>query len=956
MTKKAIFGFWVFLFTLSVSSCGNMNFGLPDGPQGPTGRSAYEVWVEQVNAGEINWPKDKIDVTDFLVYIKGQKGDKGENGKSSYELWKEMIADGKTPNPHNPKEMWPAERNTEADFWDFIIGRDGKTPHIGENGNWWIGSKDTGVYAYGTIGKDGKNGVSAYEIWKKEVLDGTIDWPKDKVELVDYFQYLKGKDGKDGRDGVTPHIGENGNWWFGDKDTGIPARGQDGKDGVAGTTPHIGENGNWWIGDKDTGIPAKGQDGKDGADGKDGISPEIGENGNWWFDGKDTGVPAAGQDGKDGIDGRSPRIGENGNWWFGDKDTGVPARGQDGKNGKDGLSPRIGENGNWWIGDVDTSIPARGKKGADGSDAKSAYELWFDDLKAGKIIDHKTGNPWPENEDTIADFWRYLRGAKGKKGDQGDDGKDGLSAYEIWKRDVLDGKIKNPNKPGENWPASEVSEHDFFRYLTGPNGKSGISAYKLWYDELKARAGTADPLRNHRTGEEWPEGDDTIDHFFEYLRGRDGDDGSDGKPGEPGQPGAIVKIIKGIPNVIAQYSQKDFGEYVRTEDGGVLYKVYDDNGNLAPFATVKGMPGLPADKTFQANDKGEFMIPREDLPLIPEVEKRWGYVKEVTIGGMTKQSATNTYVPNQMQMKLVLAESVAPHRPVIYDHVRLFFRILRQVDPGKQWEDLPNYLPKVTEIKFIPYPVTDHLDPVGTINKAIDMGNSTQGFRTDRIFEIRANRYIMPHHTGRKAGYATNWQPGQKDYFTVTQHTSYYGINVTWEGVAFMEPFQIGPTLKSLKLIKVQKDSNPNIPDLFLGVKGEWDYSKMDFTRMPEEVMLVGTLVGHGGKQLEYVYPKLYSKEEALKLTYGFAMATINIPGIGEVISRSDLNPSGPSTPGFFMNTVYLGSRITSRTRHWSRQGDYGVGIIRRNSDGTYRIDLENGHPPVSITYSETND
>lgn len=34
--------------------------------------------------------------------------------------------------------------------------------------------------------------------------------------------------GKDGKDGVSPTIGENGNWWFGDIDTGIKAVGKDG--------------------------------------------------------------------------------------------------------------------------------------------------------------------------------------------------------------------------------------------------------------------------------------------------------------------------------------------------------------------------------------------------------------------------------------------------------------------------------------------------------------------------------------------------------------------------------------------------------------------------------------------------------------------------------------------------------------------------------------------------------
>ena len=34
--------------------------------------------------------------------------------------------------------------------------------------------------------------------------------------------------------------------------------GSPGPQGPAGTTPHIGENGNWWIGDTDTGVSASG--------------------------------------------------------------------------------------------------------------------------------------------------------------------------------------------------------------------------------------------------------------------------------------------------------------------------------------------------------------------------------------------------------------------------------------------------------------------------------------------------------------------------------------------------------------------------------------------------------------------------------------------------------------------------------------------------------------------------
>ena len=144
----------------------------------------------------------------------------------------------------------------------------------------------------------------------------------------------------DGVDGETPYIGENGNWWIGETDTGVKA---EAVDGVDGETPYIGANGNWWIGETDTGVKAEAVDGK---------TPYVGANGNWWIGETDTGYKAAGTD---GVDGKSPYVGENGNWWVGETDTGVKAAGTPGVDGK---SPYVGANGNWWIGEDDLGVKA----------------------------------------------------------------------------------------------------------------------------------------------------------------------------------------------------------------------------------------------------------------------------------------------------------------------------------------------------------------------------------------------------------------------------------------------------------------------------------------------------------------------------------------------------------------------------------------------------------------------
>ena len=76
-------------------------------------------------------------------------------------------------------------------------GKDGITPTIGKNGNWYLGSTDTGKPSRGAGGTPGASG-------------------KD------------GSPGADGKDGITPAIGENGNWYLGSSDTGKPSRGADG--------------------------------------------------------------------------------------------------------------------------------------------------------------------------------------------------------------------------------------------------------------------------------------------------------------------------------------------------------------------------------------------------------------------------------------------------------------------------------------------------------------------------------------------------------------------------------------------------------------------------------------------------------------------------------------------------------------------------------------------------------
>ena len=84
---------------------------------------------------------------------------------------------------------------------------------------------------------------------------------------------INGKDGIDGRDGADGKDGINGQNGSDGKD------GADGEDGADGNTPFIGENGNWWIGETDTGVKAAGIDGADGVDGEKGDKGDKGDPG-----------------------------------------------------------------------------------------------------------------------------------------------------------------------------------------------------------------------------------------------------------------------------------------------------------------------------------------------------------------------------------------------------------------------------------------------------------------------------------------------------------------------------------------------------------------------------------------------------------------------------------------------------------------------------------------------------
>ena len=244
------------------------------------------------NGTAIQWKySDETDWRD-LVALTELRGAAGENGKNG--------TDGKDGS--NGTDGKDGINGTNGK--DGINGIDGKDGANGKNGKDGIDGAD------GKDGKDGKDGINAKNIevqraethiqWRYEggewqnlvaiaditgpagqngadgangktpefrVNENTLQWRYvgDEVWLNLYdLSVLKGLDGRDGADGKDGTNGING---------------QDGRDGADGNTPFIGENGNWWIGETDTGVKAAGVDGEKGDKGDAGEKGDKGDPG-----------------------------------------------------------------------------------------------------------------------------------------------------------------------------------------------------------------------------------------------------------------------------------------------------------------------------------------------------------------------------------------------------------------------------------------------------------------------------------------------------------------------------------------------------------------------------------------------------------------------------------------------------------------------------------------------------
>ena len=254
------------------------------------------------------------------------------------------------------------------------------SPYIGENGNWWVGTTDSGIKAAGEPGSDGAQGEKG-----------------DKGDTG-----AQGEKGEKGDKGDTGAQGEKGD--KGDKgDTG--AQGEKGDKGDTGAQGEKGDKG-------DTGAQGeKGEKGDTGAQGEKGEKGEKGDTGAQGEKGDKGDTGAQGEKGEKGDKGDTGAQGEKGD--KGDKgDTG--AQGEKGDKGDTGAQGEKGDKG-------DTGAQGeKGEKGDTGAQGEKGEKGEKGDTGAqGEKGDKGDTGAQGEKGD------KGDTGAQGEKGDKGDTGAQG---------------------------------------------------------------------------------------------------------------------------------------------------------------------------------------------------------------------------------------------------------------------------------------------------------------------------------------------------------------------------------------------------------------------------------------------------------------------------------------------------------------------------------------------------
>lgn len=240
-----------------------------------------------------------------------------------------------------------------------------------------------------------------------------------------------------------------------------------------------------------------------------------------------------------------------------------------GAKGEKGLTPFINDKGNWQIGDRDTGIKATGPKGNQGEQGNQGNQgRKGDNGNQGQQGDQgpkgdngnqgNQGNQGPKGDN----------GNQGQQGNQGPKGEAGINGDKL----KIEGGIWHINNKSTGISARGE------KGLKGNEGRKGLSAYEYWVEEVKSNK------IQDKEGNPWPNTKITLQHFWEYLKGKDGQDGSNGNGGSISLEDTYFEVLKfevyddrhlnsdpSDPSANAQALPDKVKVKVKTEPGATIY-------------------------------------------------------------------------------------------------------------------------------------------------------------------------------------------------------------------------------------------------------------------------------------------------------------------------------------------------------------------------------------------------
>lgn len=227
-TTKEIFGVWQYNYGqilriqgLALPPAVEIHFSL----QETGGTSITRIGITKDGVTEVPIPDSMLEngdvANDYSIYAFIYLTDE-TSGQTEYRITLKVKARPK------PEVLGGQDEPTIAEIMKAINQiADGKADGLEYENN--ILKLLSGDRELARVTIQGGGGTDAREIELRKT-ETAIQWHYVGEETWKDLVQLEEITGKPGKDGITPHIGDNGNWYIGDTDTGKPSRGENATD------------------------------------------------------------------------------------------------------------------------------------------------------------------------------------------------------------------------------------------------------------------------------------------------------------------------------------------------------------------------------------------------------------------------------------------------------------------------------------------------------------------------------------------------------------------------------------------------------------------------------------------------------------------------------------------------------------------------------------------------------